>query len=319
MQQPPAQTKTHPAATLFAVVVSLMVLVFFYGLLPGYGPGRTGTILRELYQSWNSENRFEHGRIFPVIILGLLLYKWKRIKTSLSSGENIGLMVSILGVILFIASYRVIQWRVGVISIPFVITGIIWFLWGRKTMLITAFPIFYLWLSIPLPDVQQATVPLQNISVQISQKICSLCGVDTYSLGAKIFSTKSTWEPLEVDELCSGIRSLMALLMISSVWAYLARMSLWKKAILLSSAIPLSIIGNGLRVSSIFIMAEYGNEQFARTTWHDNSGLLLFYPISLLMMMGLHTILEGGLPWRHRKLVRTVVTNVNNLPPVTHP
>jgi exosortase/archaeosortase family protein len=111
----------------------------------------------------------------------------------------------------------------------------------------------------------------------------------------------------------------MALLMISSVWAYLARMSLWKKAILLSSAIPLSIIGNGLRVSSIFIMAEYGTEQFARTTWHDNSGLLLFYPISLLMMMGLHTILEGGLPWRHRKLVRTVVTQVNNLPPVTQP
>jgi exosortase len=147
--------------------------------------------------------------------------------------------------------------------------------------------------------------------VMISQKLCTLFGVDTYAQGAKIFSTKGSWEPLEVDEACSGIRSLMALIMISSAWAYLAKMSLWKKAILLSSAIPLSIIGNGLRVSSIFIMAEYGNEQFARTTWHDNSGLLLFYPISLLLMMGLHTVLEGGLPWTKRKLKRTVITKAD--------
>jgi hypothetical protein len=61
-------------------------------------------------------------------------------------------------------------------------------------------------------------------------------------------------------------------------------------------------------VASIFIMAEYGNEKFARETWHDNSGLLLFYPISLLLMMGLHAILEGGLPWKNRKVVRIINT-----------
>jgi exosortase len=309
MQQPPAQTKTHPAATLFAVVGSLMVLVCFFYLLPGYGPGRNQSLLEVLYDSWNTETRYEHGVMFPFIIIGLLLYKWKEIKKSLGSGEHMGLCLLILGCALFVISYRVIQWRVGVGSLPIIISGLVWFLWGKKAALASAFIVFYIWLSIPLPDVQQATVPLQNISVMISQKLCTLCGVDTYAQGSKIFSTDQNWKPLEVDELCSGIRSLMALIMISSAWAYLAKMSLWKKAILLLSALPLAIIGNGLRVSSIFIMAEYGNEEFARTTWHDNSGLLLFYPISLLLMMGLHTVLEGGLPWTKRKLKRTVITN----------
>jgi exosortase/archaeosortase family protein len=91
-------------------------------------------------------------------------------------------------------------------------------------------------------------------------------------------------------------------------------MSLWKRGLLLISAIPLSIIGNGLRVASIFVVAEYGNQEFARKTWHDHSGLFLFYPISLLLMMGLHALLEGWRPWKKRTIKRTIVHSNQSLP-----
>lgn len=285
-----------------------MVLAFFFLFLPGYGPGRENSLLEILYTSWNSETRYEHGVFFPFIILGLIAYRWKSIRTSLGPGENYGLLLLGVGCLLFIIAYRVIQWRVGIGSLPFLISGMIWYLCGRKTFLLTAFPVFYLWLSVPIPDIQQATVPLQNISTSLAQKFCQVCGVSTYSAGATIFSTNKNWEPLMVDELCSGIRSLMALLMISSAWAYSARISLWKRALLLISALPLSIIGNGLRVASIFVIAEYGNQEFARKTWHDHSGLLVFYPMSLLMMMALHALLEGWKPWKKRVIKRTIVT-----------
>ena len=298
-------------ASWFAIVGCAIILAGFFAYMPGYGPGRLQSLLRVLYDSWNGETRYEHGVMFPFIIVGLFIYQWKNIRQSAGTGEWYGLIPLLLGCLLFVASYRVIQWRVGVGALPFIVSGIIWYLWGRKTALVTAFPVFYLWLSIPLPDVQQATGPLQNISVKISQTLCTLCGVDTYAQGAKIYSTRNNWAPLAIDEACSGIRSLMALIMISSAWAYVAKMALWKRAILFFSAIPLSIIGNGLRVASIFIMAEYGNEKFARETWHDNSGLLLFYPISLLLMVGLHAILEGGLPWKNRKVVRIINTETS--------
>lgn len=308
----------HPASRWFALLGCAVVLLLFFLLIPGYGPGREQSLLEVLYDSWNGETRYEHGRFFPLIILGLFAYQWKNIRASIGKGEWQGIALIAIGCVFYLLAYRVIQWRVGIGSLPFIISGLIWYLCGRKTFLLTAFPVFYIWLSIPIPDIQQATVPLQNISISIAQFLCKICGVGTYSSGATIFSTNKNWKPLEVDELCSGIRSLMALLMISSAWAYSARMSLWKRGLLLMSAIPLSIIGNGLRVASIFVIAEYGNQEFARKTWHDHSGLLLFYPISLLLMMGLHALLEGWRPWKKRTIKRTVV-HANHSQPTTVP
>jgi exosortase len=317
-QSPPShRPQIPPAALWFAIIGCIAVITFFYAIMPGFGPGRTGSILRELYQSWNEENRFEHGPIYPFIIIGLIAFKWKHIRDAITPGDIKGLVFIAIGVFFFLVSYRVIQWRIGVGSLAFIASGMVWYLWGRKVFLLSAFPIFYICLAVPLPDVQQATVPLQNISVKISQALCSLCGVDTIAQGSKISSATNNWKPLEIDEACSGIRSLMALLMISSVWAYIARMALWKKGILLLSAIPISIIGNGLRVASIFIMAEYGNEEFAGGTWHDNSGLLLFYPISLILMMMLHALLEGWRPWKKAVVKRTLIKQEKSAP--THP
>jgi exosortase len=290
--------------TLYTALACAGVLLFFYLGISGYGPGRLQSLFEVLYDSWNKETRYEHGWLYPVIIIGLFIYRWKDIRNSVGQGETRGIALVALGILFYLLAHRVIQWRVGMGALPFMLHGAVWYLWGRKTALITAFPIYYIWLSVPLPDVQQATVPMQNLSIKISQSICGLFGVDTIAEGSKISPVDKSWEQFEIAESCSGIRSLMALLMISSAWAYASSgMSLMKRALLLLSALPLAIIGNGLRVSSIFLIAHYGSENFARKTWHDNSGLLLFYPISLISMMALQSIFQGNLPWK-KNIVR---------------
>ena len=143
----------------------------------------------------------------------------------------------------------------------------------------------------------------------LAQWGAGLFGIETVVQGTEILSTGNKWTPLEIDEGCGGIRSLMALIMIASVWAYLAPIALWKKALLCLAAFPLAIFGNMLRLTSIFVIAEYGDAEFARNTWHDWSGLLLFYPISLMLLLGVHSVLEGGWPWKRQKkiAVRTIV------------
>ena len=102
----------------------------------------------------------------------------------------------------------------------------------------------------------------------------------------------------------------MALLMISVAWAYLAdKLALWKRALLALSAIPLSIVGNAFRVVSIFVCAEYINPAFAGKTWHDWSGLIFFFPATLIGLMLLHGILAGELPFIKK---RKVVVRKNN-------
>jgi len=183
-----------------------------------------------------------------------------------------------------------------------------WYLWGWRVAKILAFPLFFFWLAIPPPSFQQATNQLQIIATSMAHHGASLFGVETLVQGNEISSAHGKWDPLEIAKGCSGIRSLMALLMISGAWACAANLAFWKRVVLFLSAFPLAILGNTLRIISIFVIGEYGDAKWARNTWHDWSGLLLFYPFSLLLLLVLHSILEGGLPWRnkHSKQLRRV-------------
>jgi len=291
-----------------AVGLSAAIIVWFFGFFGAYGQARVQSTLGILVSAWNPETDYEHGFLFPVIIAGLLIYRWKDLRVAAGKGDLLGLVPLVIGAVLFVAAYRVIQWRVAVVAMPFVVWGSIWYLWGRKVAKITVFPLFFIWLAIPLPNFQQATVPLQILATHLAHWGATLCGVETYVQGTSIYSAHENWEPLSIAGGCSGIRSLMALIMISAAWAYIAKVSTWKKAILFFAAIPVAIIGNALRLTSIFVIAEYGDSEWARTTWHDWSGLLLFYPFSLALLLAFHSLLEGGLPWgRNRRIVRKVV------------
>lgn len=292
----PAIQARESSLNRVGLAISAVVVAVFYGFVPGFGPEQLQSPLVWLESTWTDETDYQHGYLVPVIMIGLIAWQWKRLRVEAGGGSNHGLWAIGLGVLLFIAGHRAGQARIAVGSLAFILWGSAWFLWGWRVALLTFFPIFLLALAVPVPQFQQATTKLQIVSTHIAQWGCGLFGVETEVRGTQILSATDAWEPLEIDEGCGGIRSLMALILISSVWAYLARMALWKKVVLLLSAFPLAILGNGLRLTSIFVIAEYGSPEFASGTWHDWSGLLLFYPVSLALLLGLHSLLEGGMP-----------------------
>jgi len=293
------------------LVFSLAVLLWFFGFEAHYGAARQQSAFDWLWSAWNGENDYEHGPLFPLIIAGLVLYRFKSLKAAVSKGSAWGLVVVVAGALLYAVAYRTLQPRVAISALPVLLWGSAWFLWGWKVARILLLPLFFFWLAIPLPSFQQATTHLQLLATSMAHHGAALCGVETLVQGNQISSAHGGWQPLEIAKGCSGIRSLMALLMISGAWACIADLAWWKRGLLFLSAFPLAIIGNTLRVVSIFVIAEYGNAAWARDSWHDWSGLLLFYPISLALLLVIHSLFEGGLPWNHakrRQLRRVVVT-----------
>jgi len=287
--------------------VSVLALVWFFLIVPRYGVARGQSALAWLVSAWNPETDYEHGWMFPFVIGGLIIYRLKEIRESISDGEWWGLVIVLAGVAFYAAGYRTLQPRITVGALPIILWGSVIYLGGLRTGLKLAFPLFFFWLAIPLPSFQQATVHLQLIATEAAHHLSNLLGVATYYEGTEIYSRDGNWEPLSIAGGCSGIRSLMALIMISAAWAYIANMAMWKRVLLFLSAFPLAILGNVLRVTSIFVIAEHGDAKWARETWHDWSGLLLFYPISLFLLLVLHSVLEGGLPWnKARRELRRV-------------
>ena len=60
----------------------------------------------------------------------------------------------------------------------------------------------------------------------------------------------------EVAAACSGIRSLVAISLMATVYAFGAFSGFWKRLIILASAAPLAVLGNLVRMLSIVIAAE---------------------------------------------------------------
>ena len=298
-----------------SLAISVAVLVWFYGFESQHGSVRNQSAFGWIFSAWNGENDYEHGLLFPFLIAGLIIYRFKDLRAVAGGGSYWGLSVVILGVLLYAIACRTLQPRLAMGALPFLLWGSALYLWGAQVAKMLAFPIFFFWLAIPLPGFQQWTTHLQLIATSMAHHGSGLFGVETYVEGTKVLPLKGDWKPLDIAAGCSGIRSLMALLMISAAWAYIAKMALWKKCVLFLAAFPLAILGNALRVTSIFVIAEYGDAQWASTTWHDWSGLLLFYPFSLMLLLLIHSVLEGGLPWRNakqRQLRRVQVTRGND-------
>lgn len=291
--------KDWVGAGVYLLLVGLFIFGY-YGFVEGGDSAATW-----LESSWNSQTDYEHGWIIPILCVYMLWHAVRDIKADEVSGSKHGLWFIVIGAFFCIMAARTQQPRIAIAALPFMLSGGVWYYWGTKIMLKSAFPIFFIWMSIPLPGFQQATVGMQILSAQAAHWGAGICGVETILLGTSISSTHGGWDSFSIAGGCSGMRSLMALFMISIAWGYLANnLSMWKRVLLGLSAIPLAIVGNAFRVASIFICAEYINPAFAGKTWHDWSGLIFFFPATLLGLTILHSVLAGEIPFlKKRKVV----------------
>ncbi len=282
-------------------------MLFYYGFVEGQQSALTW-----LQSAWNPSTDYEHGWLVPLLSIYMFGHAMQNLRGEHPAPTLHGLWEVLVGGFLCLVAARSHQPRIAVGAIPFLLHGIVWCHLGWRTARKTAFPIFFLWMAIPLPGFQQATVGMQQISAQMAHWGAGVCGVETLLEGTTVASATSNWDSYSIAGGCSGMRSLMALLMISIAWAYLAhKLALWKRLILALSALPLAILGNAFRVTSIFVCAEYINPAFAGKTWHDWSGLMFFFPASLLGLVILHSLLSGEFPFIHK---RRVVTRRQNTP-----
>ncbi len=305
-------TNNSSLITWISFIIFLLLTAYYYGFDHIADTGKL-TTLDWLIGTWQMESMgYEHGWLVPLIALYLLWHACQRLKGVHPAPSLHGLWSLAPGMLLLLLATRTSQSRVAMAALPFLLTGGVWYFWGRRVALCCAFPFFFLWLCVPVPGFQQATVWMQIIATKLAHWGAGLFGIETLVEGTNITSADGSWDAFSIAGGCSGMRSLVALIMISAAWAYLASgLALWKRVTLALSAFPLAILANAFRVTSIFVFAEYVNPAFASKTWHDWSGLLFFFPASLVGLTLLHGLLSGEIPFLKK---RRVVTRRNNEP-----
>ncbi len=251
-------------------------------------------ILRALVAQWSTDEDMSHGFFVPVVA-GFIV--WQRRDDLMATKAK----PSLWGLLL--VGWGALQMILGVLGTElftsrtaFVITliGAVWTLGGKPFLKKLAFPLFLLFLMVPIPAViyNQITFPLQIVASKFAEWALDAMSVPVLREG-NILDVAG--HRLSVVEACSGIRSLLTLTFLALVYGHFFERRLWVRVALFLSVIPVAILANGSRVTITGLLTIIKPE-LAEGFFHEATGLFLFLADFVILILA-HQMFSQAANW----------------------
>ena len=227
-----------------------------------------------------------HGYLIPLVVLALLWWKREQLLAAPKAPWWPALPVFAACLALHIVGYMIQQPRVSTVAMFAGIYALVGLVFGRQLAAATLFPFVLLGFCVPLGGLLDAvTVPLRQWSTNLAVGVArGLLGIQVVQDGVQIIDPKGTYA-YEVAAACSGIRSLITFLALTTIYGFVSFTTGWKRLLMVALAAPLALGGNLLRLIAIIIAAEaFG--QGAGHFVHEWFGFVSFLMV-LAVMVGL--------------------------------
>jgi exosortase len=136
------------------------------------------------------------------------------------------------------------------------------------------------------------TVPLRMLVTTLSVAIGNYgLGIDVIRQGSLIFDGNHTFQ-YDVAPACSGIRSLVTLLALTTIYGFLSFRKNWKRWLMVFLAFPLAVAGNTLRITIVIMVGgAFGQQAGARI--EQKLGFLTFALAFAVVLLVGHWLREG--------------------------
>ena len=221
------------------------------------------------------DSYYGHGFLIPVISLVLVWRKRKELASIETAPSPLGLPLLTAGLLIHLVSAMVKVYFTSAFSIVLTVSGLVLALWGKKMLRSVAFPVFFLLFMVPLPLVVigTTTVRLKLFATLCATHVLRLLGLPSLQQGNTIYLAHAT---VTVDDPCSGLRSLLSLVTLGVLFAYLQQTSLPKRAVFLLSSVPIALVANIIRIVLLAGIADIYGTEIALRFFHDLSGFLVF-------------------------------------------
>lgn len=245
-----------------------------------------------------------HGWLIPLVSIYMVWCKRSEMRQASKYLSWAGFGMVGLALLLYLVGLRIQQTRFVLVSLIGLLWGIPYFLYGRQVARVLMFPCAYLVFCIPMTFFDSLTFPLRLISSSISAGLLNSLGISVTRLGTAIHINAGGGFSLDVAHPCSGLRYLLAMVALTTAYAYFTQKSSLKRGILSLAAIPLAMVGNIARISLIAVVGVIFGEKFAVGFYHDYSGYVVF-AVATLLMLGLGSLLDHS--WSIRRLKQTEI------------
>src|SRR5882672_4065094 len=181
-----------------------------------------------------------HANFVPIIVLGLFWWKRKELMALEIKTWMPGLFVLGCGLIVHIAGYLAQQPRISIVGLFAGIYGLMGLAWGPAWLRKSFFPFCLFAFCVPLgQQAQFISFPLRKLVCQLVVFVANgLFAMDVERDGTALINASGHYQ-YEVAAACSGLRSLLATVAFSTIYAFVSFPKRWKRLALIASAFPL--------------------------------------------------------------------------------
>jgi len=233
---------------------------------------------RWLLNEWWSNDYYSHGFLVP-LVSGF--FAWRIIPRLESSPDNRGLILVGLGTAAYLYFLYVRAFHLAALAMIIMLAGLAWTYWGWMGLKKLAFPLAFLIFMTPFPFVEASSLPLSLFTGQLSTRLMQALGMNVTVQGAAVTLPNAN---LVVGAQCSGVRSIISLFALAAVYVYIVAGSWPRKTLLLLAVIPIAVLGNIFRVSSLLWVADRWGADAGFTYYHDYSGFA-FFAFSFILLI----------------------------------
>lgn len=248
-------------------------------------------ILIDLVSDWYVDPNYGHGFLIIPVSAWLIWRKRAVLRTIPLETGKWGLPIIIAALALFIVGTAGAEFFTTRVSMVILLFGITLYMAGPRFVREIWFAFFFLLFMIPVPYIiyYSATFPLQLLGSKIAAGVLGVIGIPHLRQG-NIIHLPDNYS-LEVAEACSGLRSLVTLLALGALLAYLTLKTKWKAITLFLATVPIAIAANIFRITVTAIGAYGISRKVAEDVLHELSGTIVFM-FSLICLLILSSILR---------------------------
>ncbi len=237
---------------------------------------------------WFEGSTYYHCMVVPAIA-GWLLWRRRECLASAQSKPSLaGFLLLALGVLLYLAAARTGVRMAAGVAFPVILAGIVGAVHGSRVLRIAAVPIGLLIFAVPFPKhaIGMVAMPMQQVSAIITGEVAPLLGLQVVQQGINLNLHGFTFV---VAEECSGMHSLVALLLTGFILVELSPLTIRRKVGAIAVIPPIVLFANVVRLTVVLLLGEYFGPKFALgTVVHGFSDVIVYVTavLSFILIIG---------------------------------
>jgi exosortase len=281
-----------PDKGLFFGLLAAWCLVFHLFGTSSFNFSSTPSLFQWMYNAWNAPMLdSSQGNLIPFVVAILLWVKRRELAETISGWWWPGLALVALALLLHVFGFLAQQPRISIVALFFGIYSLVGLVWGWRTLKASFFPFAIFAFCMPLGTfVEDLTLPLRLFATKLTYLICH-GGLDIPVLqnGTELFDVTGKIN-FDVAPACSGIRSFVALLAVTTIFSMLAFKAIWKRAAMIALTVPLVVFFNVFRLVAIILATQAINRE-AGLFVHEWFGFVT-YMLAVACLLGVAHLLR---------------------------